>query len=517
MATIASSAGELGTIETNIPARLDRLPWSRWHWKILIGLGTVWILDGLEVTIVGSIAGAISAKGSGINISSAEVAGWAASMYVAGACVGALLFGQLTDRFGRKKLFMITLGVYLAATMATAFAWTPLFFFACRFVTGMGIGGEYSAINSAIDELIPANHRGRIDILINGTYWAGAAAGALLSVVALHVFSPLLSWRVCFGLGFVLGLVILFVRRHVPESPRWLFIHGREDEAERITREIEHEVEESTGKPLEDPDPDDEIAIRQRKTISLVEIARTVVKTYPKRTVLGLALFIGQAFLYNSILFGYATLLSTFFHVATANAPYYLVAFAAGNLLGPVVLGGLFDSVGRRPMIAGTYILSGVLLLVTGYLFEQHQLTAATLTVAWSVVFFFASAGVSAAYLTVSEIFPLETRALCIALFYAVGTGLGGIIGPQLFAPMVATGKASEVFKALAIGAILMILGGVTEIVFGIAAERKGLESIARPLTEVTRAARSGASRAGASAARPLRVPRASGLASRPH
>ena len=236
MATVDSTAGtELGTIETNIPARLDRLPWSRWHWKILVGLGTVWILDGLEVTIVGSIAGAISAKGSGINISSAEVAGWAASMYVAGACVGALLFGQLTDRFGRKKLFMITLGVYLAATIATAFAWAPLFFFACRFVTGMGIGGEYSAINSAIDELIPAQHRGRIDILINGTYWAGAAAGALLSVAALHIFSPLLSWRVCFGLGFVLGLAILFVRRHVPESPRWLFIHGREDEAEEIT------------------------------------------------------------------------------------------------------------------------------------------------------------------------------------------------------------------------------------------------------------------------------------------
>ncbi len=290
MATIEARAGELGTIETNIPARLDRLPWSRWHWRILIGLGTVWILDGLEVTIVGSIAGAISAKGSGINISSAEVAGWAASMYVAGACVGALLFGQLTDRFGRKKLFMITLGVYLAATIATAFAWTPLFFFACRFVTGMGIGGEYSAINSAIDELIPAKHRGRIDIVINGTYWLGAAAGALLSVAALHIFSPLLNWRVCFGLGFVLGLAILIVRRHVPESPRWLFIHGREDEAEEITGEIEREVEADTGTPLTDPDPDETITIRQRRTISVVEIARTVTKTYPKRTVLGLAL-----------------------------------------------------------------------------------------------------------------------------------------------------------------------------------------------------------------------------------
>src|SRR5579884_2509268 len=308
MATATATAHDLGTIETNIPARLDRLPWSRWHWRILVGLGTVWILDGLEVTIVGSIAGAIAAKGSGIHISAGDIAGWAASMYVAGACVGALLFGRLTDVFGRKRLFMITLGVYLIATFATAFSWAPLFFFICRFVTGMGIGGEYSAINSAIDELIPANHRGRIDIIINGTYWAGAAAGALLSVAALHIFSAFLDWRVCFGLGFILGLAILIVRRHVPESPRWLFIHGREQEAEEVTREIEGEVAASLNTTLDEPD--ETLTIRQRKTIGLIEIARTVTKTYPKRTVLGLALFIGQAFLYNSILFGYATLLS---------------------------------------------------------------------------------------------------------------------------------------------------------------------------------------------------------------
>ena len=499
MATATAPARKLGRIETNIPARLDRLPWSRWHWRILIGLGTVWILDGLEVTIVGSIAGAISAKGSGIDISSAEVAGWAASMYVAGACFGALFFGRLTDMFGRKRLFMITLGVYLAATIATAFAWTPLFFFACRFVTGMGIGGEYSAINSAIDELIPANHRGRIDIIINGTYWAGAAAGALLSVAALHIFSPLLQWRVCFGLGFILGLAILIVRRHVPESPRWLFIHGRADEAEEVTRDIERQVMESTGAKLDDPD--DTITIQQRESIGLWEITRSIVATYPKRTILGLSLFIGQAFLYNAILFGYATLLSQFFGVSTSNAPYYLVAFAAGNLLGPLILGPLFDSVGRKPMIAGTYILSGVLLLITGYLFDQHQLTAATLTISWSVVFFFASAGVSAAYLTVSEIFPMETRALAIALFYAVGTGLGGIIGPQLFGRLIPTGKTSDVFVALAIGSGLMILGGLAEIAFGVKAERRRLEGIAKPLTAVETAVRTGVSRATGSRA----------------
>lgn len=496
MATLTLRAEKVGTIETNIPARLDRLPWSRWHWRILIGLGTVWILDGLEVTIVSSIAGAISAKGSGIAISSADVAGMAASTYVAGACIGALLFGQLTDRFGRKRLFMITLGVYLVATIATAFAFASWFFFACRFVTGMGIGGEYSAINSAIDELIPARHRGRIDIIINGTYWAGAAAGALLSVVALHVFSSFLDWRVCFGLGFILGTAILIVRRHVPESPRWLFIHGREDEAERITQEIEDAVRRQTGEPLPKPE-EGTITIKQRRAIPLPEIARTVVREYPKRTILGLALFIGQAFLYNSILFGYATLLTKFFGTPTADAPYYLVAFAAGNLIGPIALGGLFDSVGRKPMIAATYILSGVLLLGTGYLFEHHQLTAASLTLCWTVVFFFSSAGVSAAYLTVSEVFPMETRALCIALFYAVGTGVGGIIGPQLFAPMIATGKSSEVFKALAIGAGLMIVGGVVELLFGVKAERRRLERIAKPLTAVEGAVRSAASRAG--------------------
>jgi MFS family permease len=483
MATTAVREEQLGTIETNIPARLDRLPWSRWHWRILIGLGTVWILDGLEVTIVGSVAGALSAKGSGIDISTAQVAGWAASLYVAGACVGALLFGRLTDMFGRKRLFMITLGVYLTATIATAFAWTPLFFFACRFVTGMGIGGEYSAINSAIDELIPANHRGRIDIIINGTYWAGAAIGALVSVAALHIFSPLLQWRVCFGLGFILGLAILIVRRNVPESPRWLFIHGHEDEAEQVTRDIERQVMESTGTHLDDPDPDDKITIHQRKSIPLWEIVRVIVARYPKRTVLGLALFIGQAFLYNAILFGYATLLSTFFGVSTSDAPYYLVAFAAGNLLGPLVLAHLFDSVGRRPMIAGTYILSGVLLLITGFMFDQHDLTAASLTIAWSVVFFFASAGVSAAYLTVSEIFPMETRALAIAVFYAVGTGIGGIIGPQLFGRLIPTGKTSDVFVALVVGAVLMIVGGLGEIAFGVKAERQRLEDIAKPLT----------------------------------
>ncbi len=473
----------LGTIKTRIPSRMDRLPWSRWHWIVVIGLGTVWILDGLEVTVVGSVAGRLSEKGSGLAVSSAQIAGLAASLYVAGACFGALLFGHLTDRFGRKKLFMITLVVYLFATLMTAFSFAPWWFFLFRFVTGMGIGGEYAAINSAIDELIPKQHRGRIDIIINGTFWAGAALGAILSVIALNekIFAVNIGWRLAFGLGVVLGLGVLIVRRNVPESPRWLFIHGHEQEADRVVEDIERQVHESTGEEL--TEPDEELTVHQRATIGFGEIARTMFTRYPKRTLLGFSLFVGQAFLYNSILFGYATLLKTFFGTATGDAPYYLIAFAVGNLLGPLVLGGLFDSVGRKPMIAGTYITSGILLLITGYLFYQHQLNATSLTVCWCIVFFFASAGASAAYLTVSEVFPMETRALAIAFFYAIGTGAGGIFGPLLFAHLVASKSYGQVFFGMGLGAVLMLGAGLVELVFGVRAERQSLESIARPLT----------------------------------
>jgi MFS family permease len=489
---------ETATIRTQIPARLDRLPWSRFHWKVIIGLGTVWILDGLEVTIVSSITGRIGEKGAGVGISSGDVAGLAASLYVAGACAGALVFGQLTDRFGRRKLFMITLGTYLAATTLTAFSFSPLWFYVFRFFTGFGIGGEYSAINSAIDELIPAENRGRVDIAINGSYWGGAAAGALLAVLALNtsIFAVNVGWRLCFGLGAVLGLGVLLVRRSVPESPRWLFIHGREDEAERIVQGIEEEVEREVGRAL--PEPRGEIEIHQRHVIPLAEIVRSVTTRYPRRTILGLALFVGQAFLYNSILFGLGDLLGTYFKVASGDVPYYLAVFAIGNLVGPLVLGRLFDTVGRKPMIAGTYVTSGVLLIVTAFLFKSGDLTSATLTVALTVVFFFASAGVSAAYLTVSEIFPMETRALCISVFYAVGTGIGGITGPLLFSALITTGKLTNAALALTIGAVMMILGGIAEIVFGVRAERRGLEDIAQPLSATGADARGGQAAAAA-------------------
>ncbi len=479
---MASGPVELRTIETNIPARMDRLPWAKWHWLIVIGLGAVWILDGLEVTIVGTIASRLTEKGSGIELTESQI-GTAAAIYVAGACLGALFFGHLADRLGRKKLFMITLLVYLVATVATAFSSSFLFFAICRFFTGAGIGGEYAAINSAIDELIPARVRGTVDLIINGSFWLGTAAGALLSIVLLDtsIFAADVGWRVAFGLGAVLGIGILLVRRYVPESPRWLFIHGRDEEAEALVRDIERQVSEQTGQQLEEPRRT--IKIRQRRAIGFGTVTKTVFKLYPKRTVLGLSLFIGQAFLYNAVFFTYALVLTKFYGVGASSIGFYVFAFAIGNFLGPLLLGRFFDSVGRKPMIAGTYILSGVLLVVTAILFQNGTLTATSQTAAWCVIFFFASAGASAAYLTVSEIFPMETRAMAISFFYAVGTAIGGITGPLLFGRLIEAGGETNVMYGYLLGAGLMIAAGIVEIFLGVEAAQKQLEDIAKPLT----------------------------------
>ena len=479
-----SDAVETGTIKTRIPARLDRLPWARFHWMIVAGLGTAWILDGLEVNVVGSISSRIAEHGAGTGLTAGDVSGWAASLYIAGACVGALIFGQLTDRLGRKRLFMVTLGIYLLGTVLTALTFSPAWFFGVRFLTGMGIGGEYSAINSAIDELIPAKHRGRVDVSINGSYWLGGIGGSLLAVVLLNtsIFSTGVGWRLSFVLGAVIGMAVLLVRRNVPESPRWLFIHGREKEAEKIVKDIETQVAESTGEQLPEPEGRP-LTVRQRKTIPLRLIIRSAVTMYPRRTILGLSLFIGQAFLYNSILFGFGNLLSLYFHTPSGNTPYYLAVFAVGNFAGALLLSPLFDTIGRKPMIAGTYLTAGVLLIATGLLFRAHDLNDISFTACCCAVFFFASAGASAAYLTVSEVFPMETRALCIAVFYAVGTGIGGVIGPQVFSRLINTGSYEQVFLALGLGAVMMILGGVAELLFGVKAERESLESIAKPLT----------------------------------
>jgi len=479
---MSEATAERDRIETNIPARLDRLPWVRFHWLVVVGLGTVWILDGLEVTIVGSIASRLTEKGSGITISTAQI-GTAAAIYVAGACLGALFFGQLTDRFGRKKLFLITLGVYIAATLATAASWTAWYFFLCRFFTGAGIGGEYAAINSAIDELIPARVRGRVDLIINGSYWVGSAAGSAIAIVLLDkaLLSANIGWRISFALGAILGLGVLFVRRNVPESPRWLFIHGREDEAEEIVRGIESDVEEEGGDLDE---PDETLEVRQRDNIPFREIARTAFKLYPRRAVLGLALFVGQAFLYNGVTFNLGTLYTTFFKVSSSFVPVFIIVFAVGNFLGPLLLGRLFDTIGRKPMIAGTYIGSAVVAAVMAVLFTGNSLGSPWALEAFIFgTFFLASAGASAAYLTVSEIFPMETRALAIAFFYAIGTGIGGIAGPLLFGNLIGSKNRGEVAIAFFIGAAVMAVGGIVEIFFGVKAEQQSLEDIAKPLT----------------------------------
>jgi MFS family permease len=473
---------ETGRITTDIPARLDRLPWARWHWMVVIGLGTVWILDGLEVTIVGSMSDALKPDDTGLGMSSFQV-GFAGAAYVAGACLGALFFGQLTDRLGRKKLFMVSLGVYTVATVLTAFSMNPTWYFAARFLTGTGIGGEYAAINSAIDELIPAKYRGRVDVAINGSFWVGAAGGALLTIPLLDptVIDQEWGWRLAFGLGAILAVGILLVRRNVPESPRWLFIHGREDEAERIVRDIERTVSEETGRELQPVS--ETITVRQRRSIGIGLIARTVFKLYPRRTVLCFSLFVGQAFLYNAFFFTYGDTLTTFLGVKQTG--WYIAIFAVSNFLGALLLSPLFDSIGRVQMITATYVLSGVVLGVTGFFLGSFS--AVTLTLMGCIIFFMASAGASAAYLTASEIFPMETRALCIAFFYAIGTAAGGISGPLFFGWLIdhasASGDISKIAIGYYVGAALMIAGGIVEAFLGVRAEGQSLESIAKPLT----------------------------------
>jgi MFS family permease len=481
MATQEMAEGRI--VETRIPARLDRLPWARWHWMVLVGLGTVWILDGLEVTIVGTISSRLTEKGSGLEITDSQI-GLAAAIYVAGACFGALFFGWLADRMGRKKLFLITLALYIAATVATAFSGSFLMFAVFRFFTGAGIGGEYAAINSAIDELIPARVRGTVDLIINGSFWLGTAMGAALSIPLLNdsLFPVDVGWRLAFGLGAILGFAILLVRRNVPESPRWMFIHGRAKEAEALVDDIERQVKESAGVD-ELKEPKKAIKVREQQTIGFLTIAKTVFGAYPRRTIVGLSLFIGQAFLYNAVFFTYALVLGTFYGVKPDAVGYYIIPFAIGNFLGPLVLGRLFDSVGRKPMIAGTYIVSGVLLIVTAFLFRAGVWSAETQTAAWCVIFFFASAGASSAYLTVSEIFPMETRALAIAFFYAIGTAAGGITGPLLFGKLVASEDAGQVFWGYMLGAVLMIAGGIVQAVIGVEAAQKDLEEVAKPLS----------------------------------
>jgi MFS family permease len=469
-------------IETDIPSRLDRLPWSRWHWLVVVALGITWILDGLEVTIVGSL-GSVLQEPQTLGLKARQV-GFSATAYIAGAIVGALFFGHLTDRLGRKKLFLVTLGVYLGATALTALSWNFGSFIAFRALTGFGIGGECAAMNSAIDELLPARVRGFCDIALNGSYWIGAALGAIASAVLLdpRVVGHRLGWRIAFGLGAVLGGSILIVRRLLPESPRWLLIHGRPEEAERVVQEVEATVLRQCGLECLPP-AGGRLRLNVRKHTSVLDVVRTLGGPYLRRTFLGLGLMISQAFFYNAIFFTYALILATFYNVPAEHIGYYIVPFAVGNFLGPFTIGRLFDSIGRRPMIAITYALSGVMLFITGWLFARGTLTATTQTLLWSIIFFVASAAASSAYLTVSEVFPLEIRAMAIAVFYAVGTGVGGLLAPSLFGALIETRSRTSVFAGYAFGALLMLGGAAVAWFLGVAAERRSLEEIALPLS----------------------------------
>jgi MFS family permease len=467
-------------IETDIPARLDRLPWDRFHTQVVIALGITWVLDGLEVTLTGSIAGALMASPI-LRFSSFDV-GIASSLYLCGAVVGAIFFGWLTDRLGRKKLFFITLGVYLTATAATALSrglWTFALF---RFLTGAGIGGEYTAINSSIQELVPAKYRGWTTLAINGSFWLGAALGAGAAIILLNpaFIDQELGWRLAFLIGSALGLVIFVMRLWIPESPRWLVIHGREQEAERIVAQIEETVR-SHGHvlgPLEGPP----IRLHARRSTPLRDVARALLQTYRDRTLVGVALMTAQAFFYNAIFFTYALILRVFYDVPVDQVGWYILPFAAGNFFGPLLLGRLFDTVGRKVMITLTYMLSGILLAVTGFFFSRALISAEMLTTAWMVIFFFASAAASSAYLTVSEIFPIEIRALAIAFFYTIGTGVGGVAGPLLFGALIDTGSRGSVFLGYLLGSALMIIGALAAARWGVAAEGKSLEAVARPL-----------------------------------
>lgn len=476
-------AGALSQIiETRVPARLDRLPWGRFHTLVVAALGITWVLDGIEVTLAGSIAGALEASPS-LHFTPADI-GLASSSYLTGAVVGALGFGWLTDRLGRRIMFFVTLGLYLSATAATALSTGLISFCLFRFLTGAGIGGEYSAVNSTIQELIPARFRGWTDLAINGSFWIGGALGAAASIFFLSPgrFAMDTGWRLAFFTGAAIGLVIFFLRRWIPESPRWLIIHGRKEEAEKVVDLIEARLRHH-GAAIPEGQALKSFALRPRTHTPLFEVYTTLFVVYRARTMVGLALMSAQAFFYNAIFFTYALILTNFYHLPSSDVGWYLLPFSIGNVLGPWLLGPLFDSVGRKPMITLTYTVSGVLLAVSGFLFEQGWLSASEQTVAWTVMFFFASAAAGSAYLTASETFPIEIRALAIAFFYSAGTAAGGVGAPFLFGLLIQTGSRLDIFGGYLAGAALMIAAALVEWTWGVAAERTPLETVARPLS----------------------------------
>jgi MFS family permease len=479
-ATGAVLSQEEKTIETDVPSRLDRLPWSSWHTRIIVSLGTSWLLDGLEVTLTGSLAGILQSK-NGLSLTEKQVTA-AATIYLAGAVLGAILFGYLTDRLGRKRLFLVTLATYSLATLATAFSGSFLTFAIFRLFTGLGIGGEYAAINSAVDELIPSKVRGTVDLAVNSTFWIGAALGSVATLYLLHGhgFAPQNGWRFAFGIGGTLGIAVLGLRLFVPESPRWLMLRGREEEANRIVTEIEHKVAKGN---MQLPKPEGEkLKLSVRDHTPWKEIFSSMLGENRKRSFLAIMLMVGQAFFFNSVFFTYGLVVKKFFHISDDDLPLHLLPFAVGSFLGPILLGRLFDKVGRKPMITATYGVAGLMLAAVCYPFANGMLTAKGLGICFTVIFFVASSAASAAYLTVSEIFPLEIRAFAIAIFYAIGTLLGGVGAPILFGFLIASGSKTQVSLGYGLGATLMLLGALCERFIGVEAAGKSLESVSKPL-----------------------------------
>ncbi|WP_315973832.1 MULTISPECIES: MFS transporter [Curtobacterium] len=475
------------TIKSLVPARMDRLPWTRFHWSVVVGLGVSWILDGLEIQIVSN-----AGFQADLDLSTQQVTSLG-TIYLIGQVVGALVFGRMSDRLGRRKLFILTLAIYLIGSGIAGLAQDFWFLAAFRFVAGLGIGGEYAAINSAIDELIPAKYRGHVDIAINGTYWGGAALGAFANIYLLDTsyFAENIGWRIGFFLGPVLGIAIIFLRRHIPESPRWLMTHGREEEAEATVSRIEASVEQATGRPLPEVDQSKAMTVTPTDRVGFLAIARVLLKQYPTRTLVGATMMITQAFLYNAIFFTYALVLTNFFGLKTAETAVYFFPFAIGNLLGPIILGRFFDTWGRRQMIFLTYLVSGLVLATSAFLFQADAISATVQVAFWCVSFFFASAGASSAYLTVSEIFPLELRSQAISYFFALAQ-IFGAVAPAIYGAFIGDGSSREpLFWGYLLGSAVMIGGGVVALVFGVDAARKGLEDVTQPLSVLTGDAKS--------------------------
>ncbi len=475
-----SQAEEGREIETDIPERMDKLPWSKWHVRIITALGTSWLLDGLEVTLVGSLSGVLESK-NGLSLTDPQVTS-AASIYLIGAVCGALFFGHLTDRLGRKKLFLVTLATYSVATICTSLSTGFLFFAFCRFFTGLGIGGEYAAINSAVDELIPGKVRGTVDLFVNATFWIGATIGSVAAFILLggHGLPLDRSWRYAFGIGGALGLGVLLLRLRVPESPRWLMLRGKEQDADRVVGSIEEEIKKN-GKQIPAP-TDQKLKLVTRDHTPLKEIFKSMFVENRSRSFLGLALMVGQSFFFNAVFFTYALIGKKFYHLSDDRLPLQLLPFAVASFLGPLLLGKLFDSIGRKPMITATYGAAGLMLAAVCLPFAHGSLSLKSLGICFTVIFFVASSAASAAYLTVSEIFPLEIRAFAIAVFYAVGTLIGGVGAPALFGQLIATGSKTHVAEGWALGALLMLIAAGLEAWIGVEAAGQSLESVSKPL-----------------------------------